>query len=1289
VPSMSMSWRLSTKTVLLLRSTRRGMLLSLPLDPELKDLSKVDDVVKSFSGKINHETYHGLDMLGLVKASERKLLAEKAAKPIPDAHLEVLNEAAIEVGGTPVPRGSSYMDYVNSVYGKVGERRGQIESINSDLEQGLITQEQADLAVREEESRAFTERDYETEAITKLIEGMSIDPRNMDPKTRGVLRKIADALIKLKNVFRGLGYNDANSAFQNLFGDSMAARIDAGKSLDVYWSRKDSKVADLQADLEQAKLAHAMAQKSRDERVATEKNLKEGMSPEEASAKAVEETKMDTKVSGVEYGFPIPDEDVDLDADVPPGAPFQAADKDFSLAAGHPRINRYGFRAPVPDEAFQDSPPVRNQEEYVPGETGAAPRGKIGKMPIVVPKGYTEVIATSDENLISDSAAQEAAETQRGEPEDVMLEITSVRETRVGFPAVLADLLEHVGDISNRAQQHQGIAVINVREKINKVLGFDPSKGRLSLEKDIEQSRYGNAEYNIFREDPEFVRLESWTESGQVWENEGYKGRWELWDKFRKKYPKPFIEQQMEIQRQAEVEPLARYVKAHQDHNVALTEMGKLGKDMAIHLGRGEYDALMSKAKVLDGLVSEYENLISQGRGKEAENLRLRSAGYNDQGLDRRIVTPEDVSRIDEVRFFHGSPRSSLAGLERGDQGGALGDGIYFTPNFDRARSYGRNVYSAKLNIKNPVVIDQNPKSRLPAPVDVLVELGMGRDTALDLVERQEEEHGYVRNQLRYTAEKKGHDGILQFIGGELAEVVAFDEGQVELLGTIPENEGVSVNTNLKDIEAGVAPDSVIGFGMEMANRNLPQIQQHTPYTDVDELLDGFARFAETAPKGLNSDRVQVIKDSGRLHYIWDDPNTSADMPVQIVFDIEQDESVGGPVASLVNVAVSDKFYNEWGDPQTSKGLIPRFKDGSNIKDVQAALNNKVAKRFSESEKRDFALSAGEARLNGPSQAVVDSLMPLNEGYNKNFFQAIRDGFWKPSKGTFNRFLDQAVDQWVFAEVQGRKAAEAMEKKGLPTWQVNLASWESISQLNMFDRSNLLTDQAMNHGVITYKDGVISVEPLEMENSGTAFELDPDSGRLRQRRVSVPDMYQEGKRGGFQTILSPGAVPGKKFLRAFFTYLAAVRSKRFKEMDPNLNVPLSPEEIVNGINIINDPEIGEMVGVMAHNYQNWNAGNIEGSVEAGVMSRGMAESWVATRDFLPFYSTFHGFDEASTINMAKAMNLEGREHLAGVVGGRLQKRYERGVLKEHKLMSPVEAIAKNTNSHDHRADQET
>jgi len=323
--------------------------------------------------------------------------------------------------------------------------------------------------------------------------------------------------------------------------------------------------------------------------------------------------------------------------------------------------------------------------------------------------------------LISEGDAHAAAQTQRGVPEAVMDEITA-GANRAGFPAVLGDLLEHVGDISNRAQQHKGIAIINVREKVNKVLRFG-SERRMSLEDDIEDSRRFNAEFDLLPIlEPELKRLDD--AGSEVRKRAGFETRSDLWNAFRKKHPnlKDLISKEVERQRRSEISALSRYVDAHETHNVALTEMGKLGKDMAIHLGKGEYDALMQKARVLDGLVSEYERLESEGRRGEAEALRLRPAPISPReaaGLPRdptrsrastiggtrelrestSVVDSADRGLIrdqpfgDEVLDDSFTPISPGAVPEDGYASGALsvGDSSWFGINYDGVGQYSES----------------------------------------------------------------------------------------------------------------------------------------------------------------------------------------------------------------------------------------------------------------------------------------------------------------------------------------------------------------------------------------------------------------------------------------------------------------------------------------------------------------------------------------------------------------------------------------------------------------------
>mgnify|MGYP003642213398 FL=1 len=497
--------------------------IEIALDPYLLGLSKVDEVVAALAPKINHESFHGFEKLGLVKPNERSQLSKKSRSPIPEAHLKEINSDLVEAGNAALPIGSTYMDLVNSTYGAVGDRRAEVAKIDSDLEQGKITQEEADTRRDLEESQMFTERDYESEAIASVIEGMSMNPDVMDPPSRTVLRRIADAMIKLKGALTGMGYTDPEAVFRTLFGESMDARMEAGKALDLYWTRRPllsqrGAPLDVEMDLFRAREKVNDYERNRDVRKESVRLMDSGLTPEEAQAKARETVLGVEKEEGVEFGFPLPSEEQEKVHGESPGSPIQPP-RETEPPGPSPTINksRYPFREPIPEEAHEEVSPLKSGGDFTPGETGAAPRGKIGKMPIVVSRGHVEEIAPANES------------------------------------------------------------------------------------------------------------------------------------------------------------------------------------------GRASY----------------------------------------------------------------------------------------------------------------------------------------------------------------------------------------------------------------------------VGFGLEMANKNLSQIQEHTPYTSVDEVLESFALYGETSVKGLDSDRVSLLRQPDRLHYIWDDPNTPVELPVQIIFDVRESESTGGPVASLVNIIVSDKFYNEWGDSDISKGLGP------------------------------------------------------------------------------------------------------------------------------------------------------------------------------------------------------------------------------------------------------------------------------------------------------------------------------------------------------------------------------
>lgn len=113
---------------------------------------------------------------------------------------------------------------------------------------------------------------------------------------------------------------------------------------------------------------------------------------------------------------------------------------------------------------------------------------------------------------------------------------------------------------------------------------------------------------------------------------------------------------------------------------------------------------------------------------------------------------------------------------------GALGVGAYFSPIKTTAERYakesGGTVTKVMLSIKNPLKIESGDGSH--PMVQALVKLGVNNEKAIDLVERIEEEHGYMGSQVKNLALKQGYNGIFQYFNGVLTEIVVWNAGQVQ-----------------------------------------------------------------------------------------------------------------------------------------------------------------------------------------------------------------------------------------------------------------------------------------------------------------------------------------------------------------------------------------------------------------------------------------------------------------------------------------------------------------------------
>jgi hypothetical protein len=117
---------------------------------------------------------------------------------------------------------------------------------------------------------------------------------------------------------------------------------------------------------------------------------------------------------------------------------------------------------------------------------------------------------------------------------------------------------------------------------------------------------------------------------------------------------------------------------------------------------------------------------------------------------------------------------------------GALGVGAYFTPIKNVAEYYtketGGKLLQTNLQVKNPLKIESGDASH--PMVAALVQLGINREKAEMVVEKEEEKHGYMGGQVKNLAIKQGYDAIFQYFKGTLREIVIWNSAQVQMPAT-------------------------------------------------------------------------------------------------------------------------------------------------------------------------------------------------------------------------------------------------------------------------------------------------------------------------------------------------------------------------------------------------------------------------------------------------------------------------------------------------------------------------
>lgn len=321
---------------------------------------------------------------------------------------------------------------------------------------------------------------------------------------------------------------------------------------------------------------------------------------------------------------------------------------------------------------------------------------------------------------------EEAADSQRGRPESVMMDVTMKLKEETASSPVLIDLLEHIGDLSNRAQKQNAIG--NVDEKLYKVEKYEKNNWG-TLRQAIESGYRENAEYRVLKTIPELNDLR-----GKVGQPNGPRALFEVYERLRNEHGDK-IKAEIRRSKKIAMEELQKYVEAHERYNKPVTRLGVLGKDAAIALGKQDLPRLESIVSEMRKWVDEYnvsspekrsemfvESAQESTRGKEEVKSEIPRSPINEASKIAVAMRNESGSKFQEAFFEEFWPKLLMrigqkglkmdkAGIEMAAKQAVADLGAFVASNPDYARYYSADIrVNENLLAKAFPEVKENPE---------------------------------------------------------------------------------------------------------------------------------------------------------------------------------------------------------------------------------------------------------------------------------------------------------------------------------------------------------------------------------------------------------------------------------------------------------------------------------------------------------------------------------------------------------------------------------------------------
>ena len=337
--------------------------------------------------------------------------------------------------------------------------------------------------------------------------------------------------------------------------------------------------------------------------------------------------------------------------------------------------------------------------------------------------------------------------------------------------------------------------------------------------------------------------------------------------------------------------------------------VAKIGEDAPSHpLWRRIINAVRNFLKQ-----NKYKNMS----GEDIQDLVMhsfRTAMKKDLNLERAGIETQNIGKFNTEAFKRWFGKSKLINADgtpltlyhgtgtdirafKLSKDGSLGSGIYLTPKADFANGYaqreGSNVVPVYARLENPLVI-RTEMGKSDPMIEALVQLGVDRTKAENIVEKAYEDKGYITKEVISRAQKQGYDGLVQFkIGvdsyfgnGELGEVVAFSPNQIKsAIG----NRG-TYDVNRPEIEFAKRkqePNPEFKMLFEKAGGIYDKVEEPTLFQSLkDDPVNYVKERAKEAPKFLDKVETMLFSSSASLQNKLRNGMEDMGMPFDKIRDI-------------------------------------------------------------------------------------------------------------------------------------------------------------------------------------------------------------------------------------------------------------------------------------------------------------------------------------------------------------------------------------------------------------------